>query len=111
LIEFYPGSGRWPELFNFVLNTVRMLPVLIASVVLVLAGFFLFSLRLLFVRGGEFRGGCASNNPMLQKEGAVCGVCGRKASDMAGCDQGKTNDPLPLPTPAQAGTPIGKNPA
>jgi hypothetical protein len=99
------------EIFNFVLNNVLMLPVLIASVVLVLAGFFLFSLRLLFVRGGEFRGGCASNNPMLQKEGAVCGVCGRKASDMANCDQGKADDRPPLPTPTQSGLPIGKNPA
>lgn len=63
-----------------------MLPVVLLSVVLVLFAFLLFSVRLLFVRGSTFRGGCASNNPMLQKEGAVCGVCGRKAGDPCGKD-------------------------
>ncbi|HEV7347711.1 hypothetical protein [Telluribacter sp.] len=58
-----------------------MVPVLIVSVVLVLIGFFLFSLRLLFVKNGEFRGTCANNNPYLRKDGAACGVCGRKAGE------------------------------
>ncbi|WP_247233116.1 hypothetical protein [Telluribacter sp. SYSU D00476] len=58
-----------------------MVPVLIVSILLVLFGFFLFSLRLLFVKGGEFRGTCANNNPLLRNEGATCGVCGRKAGE------------------------------
>jgi hypothetical protein len=58
-----------------------MVTVLIASVLLVLTGFFLFSLRLLFVKNGEFRGTCANNNPYLQSKGASCGVCGRKAGE------------------------------
>lgn len=58
-----------------------MLPVLIASVVLVLFGFLLFSVRLLFIKNGEFKGTCASNNPFMQKEGAVCGVCGKQPDE------------------------------
>ncbi len=58
-----------------------MIPVLVASVVLVLFGFFLFSVRLLFVKNGEFKGTCASNNPFMQKEGAVCGVCGKQPGE------------------------------
>ena len=27
-------------------------------------------------KDGEFAGTCSSNNPMLQEEGAVCGLCG-----------------------------------
>ena len=27
-------------------------------------------------KGGEFSGTCASNNPLLQEEGAACGLCG-----------------------------------
>ena len=27
-------------------------------------------------KDGEFAGTCASNNPVLQDEGASCGVCG-----------------------------------
>ena len=31
-------------------------------------------------KGGEFAGTCASNNPLLQEEGAVCGLCGATPS-------------------------------
>ena len=62
-----------------------MIPVLLLSIGLVLVAFALFSVRVLLIKGGEFRGSCASNNPMLQKEGVVCGVCGRKAGE--GCGQ------------------------
>lgn len=64
-----------------------MLPVLLLSITLVLVAFALFSVRILFVKKGEFRGTCATNNPMLQKEGAVCGVCGRKAGEACGKDE------------------------
>ena len=29
------------------------------------------------IKDGKFKGTCANNNPMLQNEGAVCGVCGK----------------------------------
>lgn len=61
-----------------------MIAVLLISIALVLFAFALFSVRLLFVKKGEFRGTCAGNNPYLQKEGAVCGVCGRKAGEECG---------------------------
>jgi hypothetical protein len=35
------------------------------------------SVRLIFIKNSEVRGGCASKNPMLMEEGVVCGVCGR----------------------------------
>lgn len=54
-----------------------MLPILIVTVVLMLIAFFLFSVRLIFIKNGQFKGTCAGNNPMLNKEGVVCGVCGR----------------------------------
>jgi hypothetical protein len=54
---------------------------LVITLVLVLLAFLLFSVRILFVKNGEFKGTCANNNPMLQKEGAVCGVCGRKPGE------------------------------
>lgn len=64
-----------------------MLPVLILSIALVLLAFALFSVRLLFLKKGEFRGSCASNSPFLQKEGAVCGVCGRKTGELCGKEE------------------------
>ncbi len=61
-----------------------MLTVISLSIVLVLAGFLLFSVRLLFIKNGEFKGTCATNNPFLQEEGATCGVCGRKPGEACG---------------------------
>lgn len=75
-----------------------MLPVLLLSVGLVILAFLLFSVRLLFVRGGEFRGTCAGNNPMLQKEGVVCGVCGRKPGEA--CGKEEDNEMPTVKTPA-----------
>ena len=61
-----------------------MLTVLAVSVLFVLIAFFMFSLRLLFVKGGEFRGTCAGNSPFLQKDDVACGVCGRKPGEACG---------------------------
>jgi hypothetical protein len=74
-------------MFTFVKNYKPMLVVLILSIVLVLLAFALFSVRLLFLKKGEFRGSCASNSPFLQKEGAVCGVCGRKTGEACGKEE------------------------
>lgn len=33
------------------------------------------------ITGQEFRGTCASNNPMLKDELGECGLCGKKADE------------------------------
>lgn len=44
----------------------------------VLALFFiLMSVRLIFLKNGEFKGTCASQSPFLNKEGEACGFCGK----------------------------------
>ncbi|MTI33039.1 hypothetical protein [Xanthovirga aplysinae] len=43
----------------------------------VLIFFILMSVRLLFVKNGEFKGTCASQSPFLNKEGEACGFCGK----------------------------------
>jgi hypothetical protein len=40
--------------------------------------FILLSVRLLFLKKGEFRGKCASQSPWLNKEGVACGYCGKE---------------------------------
>ena len=34
------------------------------------------SVKILLKKNGKFSGTCASNNPMLNKEGEACGLCG-----------------------------------
>ncbi len=39
--------------------------------------FALMSVRLIFIKDGEFRGTCATQSPYLAKEGITCGYCGK----------------------------------
>jgi len=38
-------------------------------------------------KGGEFAGTCASNNPLLQEEGASCGLCGASPEEKCKADE------------------------
>ena len=47
--------------------------------------FILMSVRLLFVKNGEFRGTCATQSPFLAKEGITCGDCEKVISEREAC--------------------------
>lgn len=48
--------------------------------------FFVFmSVRLIFLKKGEFKGTCASQSPFLNKEGATCGYCGKPVGEGTEC--------------------------
>nr|WKN39176.1 hypothetical protein K4G66_10750 [Tunicatimonas sp. TK19036] len=47
--------------------------------------FVLMSVRLIFLKNGEFKGTCASQSPFLNKEGATCGYCGKKMTEGEQC--------------------------
>ena len=47
--------------------------------------FILMSVRLIFLKDGQFKGTCASQNPYLQNEGATCGYCGKKVGEGEAC--------------------------
>jgi len=71
--------------------------------VLVTIGFFmlfflLMSVRLLFVKNGEFRGTCASQSPWLNKDGVTCGYCGKTLGEGEACGREESNTTaIPLP--------------
>lgn len=44
-------------------------------------GFAGIAIKIWAKKGGEFAGTCSSNNPLLQEEGATCGLCGAKPED------------------------------
>ena len=54
--------------------------VFIAILLLALA-FAGIAIKIWTKKGGEFAGTCASNNPLLQEEGATCGLCGAKPDE------------------------------
>jgi hypothetical protein len=47
--------------------------------------FLLMSVRLLFIKNGEFRGTCATQSPFLAKEGIKCGYCGKVIGEGDAC--------------------------
>ena len=59
---------------------------LIFGGVLMLLAFGMIGIRNLLVKGGEFRGTCSSNNPMLASKTGTCSVCG---GDVAKCENNK----------------------
>lgn len=55
---------------------------MIGLIFLVVGGAFLMiNIRNIFT-GQEFRGGCASNNPMLREKIGDCPVCGKSADEV-----------------------------
>lgn len=52
------------------------------------------SVRLLFLKNGEFKGTCASQNPYLNKEGETCGFCGREPGEACQKDDNEVNKVL-----------------
>ncbi|GJM29605.1 MAG: hypothetical protein DHS20C17_22400 [Cyclobacteriaceae bacterium] len=47
--------------------------------------FILMSVRLWLVKGGEFKGTCASQSPFLNKQGETCGYCGKQVNPGDSC--------------------------
>lgn len=52
--------------------------IVVALLALAFAG---IAIKILVKKNGEFAGTCASNNPMLQEEGASCGICGARPEE------------------------------
>ena len=47
--------------------------------------FILMSVRLIFLKNGEFKGTCASQNPYLNKDGGTCSYCGKSVDADSSC--------------------------
>ncbi len=68
---------------------------------LVIFGLFfaLMSVRLFFVKNGEFRGTCATQSPFLAKEGIACGYCGKTIGEGESCPNVDVKDTSLEPMP------------
>ncbi|MEJ6599736.1 MAG: membrane or secreted protein [Crocinitomicaceae bacterium] len=62
-----------------------MVEVLLSILLLALA-FGGIAIKIWAKKDGEFAGTCASNNPMLQEEGASCGLCGASPKEKCKSD-------------------------
>lgn len=65
-----------------------LLPTLVLTLALLGVAVFGMAVRV-FLKQDSFRGGCASNNPMLRDKVGACGVCGKTDFD----DEDKSTEP------------------
>lgn len=54
---------------------------LLVSIGLLAIGFAGIAIKIWAKKDGKFAGTCASNNPMLEEEGAGCSVCGARPEE------------------------------
>ena len=45
-------------------------------------------IKILFKKNGKFSGTCASQSPLLNKEGEACGICGAKPEEECKNEEG-----------------------
>ena len=54
---------------------------ILLSIILLGICFAGIAIKLIFKKNGEFSGTCASNNPLLNKEGESCSFCGASPNE------------------------------
>ena len=55
--------------------------VVFLAIGLLALGFAGIAIKIWAKKDGKFAGTCASNNPVLQQEGAACGLCGARPDE------------------------------
>lgn len=62
---------------KLILLTIGLLSIAVAGI----------AIKIWAKKDGKFAGTCASQNPMLNKEGEACGFCGKTADEYKDCDE------------------------
>lgn len=60
---------------------------ILVSIGLLALAFAGIAIKIWAKKDGQFAGTCASNNPLLQEEGATCGLCGARPEEQCQSDQ------------------------
>jgi len=66
--------------------------VILLSIGLLALAFAGIAIKIWAKKDGEFAGTCASNNPVLQEEGASCGLCGARPEEQCKNNENKENE-------------------
>ena len=58
----------------------------VLAIVLLALGFAGIAIKILVKKDGKFAGTCASQNPLLNKEGEACSLCGARPEEQCKAD-------------------------
>ena len=64
-----------------------MLTTILLSILIIGIAVAGIAMRIIFVKDGEFRGTCATNNPMLKNQIGECTVCGKTPEEDCKMDE------------------------
>ena len=62
-----------------------MMKLFFITLILLALGIAGIAVKIWAKKDGKFAGTCASQNPMLNKEGEACGLCGKMPSEYKDC--------------------------
>ena len=68
------------------INNIKM-KLLLITIVLLGLGIAGIAIKIWAKKDGKFAGTCASQNPMLNKNGESCGFCGKTPDNLADCNE------------------------
>lgn len=59
----------------------------VIAIILLALGFAGIAIKIWAKKDGKFEGTCASNNPLITKEGEACGYCGAEPDEQCKSDE------------------------
>tara|TARA_R110000868_G_scaffold147359_5_gene368811 strand:+ start:483 stop:734 length:252 start_codon:yes stop_codon:yes gene_type:complete len=69
------------------LYKIFKMKLLLITIVLLGLGIVGIAIKIWAKKDGKFAGTCASQNPMLNKDGDACGFCGKTPDQFSDCDE------------------------
>lgn len=58
-----------------------MMKIILLSIVLLSLAIAGIAIKILLKKNGKFAGTCSSNNPLVQNDDGVCGICGARPQE------------------------------
>ncbi len=69
------------------LHQIKVMKLLLLTLGLLALGFAGIAIKIWAKKDGKFAGTCASQNPMLNKDGEACGFCGKTPDQFKDCNE------------------------
>lgn len=74
-----------PDFIITFAQRILVMELFLITIVLLALAFGGIAIKIWAKKDGRFSGTCASQSPVLNKEGAACGYCGKMPDEMSDC--------------------------
>ena len=81
-----------PDIIITFVQRILVMELFIITIVLLALAFGGIAIKIWAKKDGKFAGTCASQSPVLNKEGVACGFCGKMPDEMKDCSETNKED-------------------